>query len=588
MAEKIGPFILGETLGEGSTGKVKQAVHKDTGQKVAIKIINKAILTDKPSLRRKVEREIAVMKLINHKHVIRLFDVLQTKKYLFLIIEHVEGGELFEYIVNNGRLSVEEAFHFFKQILEGLEYCHQNLICHRDLKPENLLLDGNKNIKIADFGMASLMEEGKLLETSCGSPHYASPEVVKGLKYNGTEADVWSMGVILFALLTGRLPFDDSNLQNLLRKVKQGQYVVPTYLSGDVKDLISQMLCMDPEKRIDLSSIKKHPWYRRLDKQLTTLSVSGMNIPTFEQLKKEKKLKKLRDAAANNPGATAVTTPAKEEDDEEFIAQVLQEEQDNIKVQAESLPDDQEDDKVQNKTDDAPIHDVEPEIMQAVQDQLGISDRDKLKSLLSEGKNIEVVAYRLIKKRRDETGTTHVESYHPKMSISATNPIEDETTDKAALLRKKLIEAIHNNQDVDHDVDNANNASGSSAANSAQRKVPQWFSFWKKKPTSAGSGSGNNNQVKSQFGRHSVKPQEEILAELSRSFKALQIQWSMVNDSTIRATCDVGEGGYVVEFDVTMSTVPDGDGYFLNFNKVSGEIYTARILFDVLQDELKI
>jgi BR serine/threonine kinase len=119
-----------------------------------------------------------------------------------LIIEHVEGGELFDYIVQRGKLSLEEAFHFFKQIILGVEYCHKLLICHRDLKPENLLLDRNKDIKIADFGMASLMEAGTLLETSCGSPHYASPEVVKGEKYNGMEADVWSIGVILYALLT--------------------------------------------------------------------------------------------------------------------------------------------------------------------------------------------------------------------------------------------------------------------------------------------------------------------------------------------------------------------------------------------------
>jgi len=148
--EKIGPFILKKTLGEGSTGKVKLAIHKDTGEKVAIKIINKKILTHKPQLKKKVEREIAVMKLIRHRHIIRLYDVLQTKKYLFLIIEYVEGGELFDYIVERGRLTIDEAFHFFRQIILGVEYCHQQLICHRDLKPENLLLDRYKNIKIAD------------------------------------------------------------------------------------------------------------------------------------------------------------------------------------------------------------------------------------------------------------------------------------------------------------------------------------------------------------------------------------------------------------------------------------------------------
>lgn len=186
-------------------------------------------------------------------------------------MEHVEGGELFDYIVQKGRLSLEEAFRFFKQIILGVEYCHNLFICHRDLKPENLLLDKNKNIKIADFGMAGLMrEEGssmeKLCETSCGSPHYASPEVVKGEKYNGMQADVWSIGVILYALLTGRLPFDDDNIQKLLAKVKAGQYVMPSFLPDEVKDLISRMLCVNPADRITMHEIKKHVWWKRMSK----------------------------------------------------------------------------------------------------------------------------------------------------------------------------------------------------------------------------------------------------------------------------------------------------------------------------------
>jgi serine/threonine protein kinase len=558
MTEKIGPFILGETLGEGSTGKVKAAVHKDTGEKVAIKIINKAILTDNIKLKKKIEREIDVMKLMKHKHVIKLYDVLQSKKYLFLIIEHVEGGELFDYIVKKGRLSVEEAFHFFKQIIEGIEYCHQNLICHRDLKPENLLLDKNKNIKIADFGMASFLEEDKLLETSCGSPHYASPEVVKGLKYNGMEADVWSCGVILFALLTGRLPFDDENIQALLKKVKSGQYTIPSYLTGDVKDLIQRMLAMDPEKRITIPEIKRHPWWRRLDKHMTGLSIQGMTIPTFQQLK-EKRAKEQQ--------------PQPQEDEEEVVAQILKQEEEEIMHKTAEVED------VKTPAEPAPAaqEEIDPDIIRAM-DQLGWGDIDRVREgLANVTKNIETVMYNLLKKRKEETGDLSVESYHPKMSVSSTNPIEkeDDSVDKAAMLRRKLMEAILNSDE-------------SVPGSPPSGKGMQWFAFWKKKLPLGGSPKEKvTPQVNSHFGLHSNKSQQEIMNELSRAFKVLQIQWSMVSESTIRAKCDIGTDK-CVELDITMSTIPDGEGFFLNFNKVSGEIYAARVLFDVLQQELKI
>mmetsp|Transcript_25549 Transcript_25549/g.42029 ORF Transcript_25549/g.42029 Transcript_25549/m.42029 type:complete len:657 (-) Transcript_25549:589-2559(-) len=261
--QHIGPFILGKTLGVGSTGKVKLGTHKETGQKVAIKIVKKEFLESKPSLRKKIEREIAVMKLIDHPHVLRLYDVFETTTHLFLVLEHIEGGELFDYLVKKGKLEPQEAHRFFRQILSGLSYCHKQLICHRDLKPENLLLDAKQNIKIADFGMASMMKEGILLETSCGSPHYASPEIVMGTKYNGMEADVWSCGVVLYALMTGKLPFDDENMQRLLGKVRSGIFTMPAHLDNDAKDLVWRMLTVDPTKRITIEGIKQHPWFQK-------------------------------------------------------------------------------------------------------------------------------------------------------------------------------------------------------------------------------------------------------------------------------------------------------------------------------------
>eukprot|EP01132_Coremiostelium_polycephalum_P009627 gene9627-11798_t len=257
----VGPFIIGKTLGQGTTGKVKLGFHKETGFKVGIKIINKELLTSKPSMRRKIEREIVLMKLIDHPNAMKMYEVYETSKYLFLILEYVEGGELFDYLVEKGGLESGEALYFFQQIIIGLEYCHSRNICHRDLKPENLLLSGDKRIKIADFGMGSIVKKDSLLHTSCGSPHYASPEVVSGIDYDGHKADVWSCGVILYALLTGRLPFDDENIRKLLNKVKNGSFAMPAFIHKDAQDLLNKMLMVDPKKRITIKEIKQHPWF---------------------------------------------------------------------------------------------------------------------------------------------------------------------------------------------------------------------------------------------------------------------------------------------------------------------------------------
>ncbi|KPI96240.1 Serine/threonine kinase SAD-1 [Papilio xuthus] len=200
------------------------------------------------------------MKLIEHPHVLGLSDVYENKKYLYLVLEHVSGGELFDYLVKKGRLTPKEARRFFRQIISALDFCHSHSICHRDLKPENLLLDERNNIKIADFGMASLQPAGSLLETSCGSPHYACPEVIRGEKYDGRRADVWSCGVILYALLVGALPFDDDNLRQLLEKVKRGVFHVPHFVPPDCQQLLRGMIEVNPDKRITLAQITRHPW----------------------------------------------------------------------------------------------------------------------------------------------------------------------------------------------------------------------------------------------------------------------------------------------------------------------------------------
>ncbi|XP_064602017.1 LOW QUALITY PROTEIN: serine/threonine-protein kinase BRSK2-like [Liolophura sinensis] len=254
----VGPFRLEKTLGKGQTGLVKLGIHCAKGNKVAIKIVNREKLSE--SVLMKVEREIAIMKLIEHPHVLGLYDVYENKKYLYLVLEHVSGGELFDYLVKKGRLTPKEARRFFRQIISALDFCHSHNICHRDLKPENLLLDEKNNIRVADFGMASLQVEGSMLETSCGSPHYACPEVIRGEKYDGRKADVWSCGVILYALLVGALPFDDDNLRQLLEKVKKGVFHIPHFVPPDCQDLLRGMIEVDPEKRLTLEEIHRHPW----------------------------------------------------------------------------------------------------------------------------------------------------------------------------------------------------------------------------------------------------------------------------------------------------------------------------------------
>ncbi len=252
-------YRIGKTLGIGSFGKVKVAEHVLTGHKVAIKILNrkkiKAI-----HMEEKVRREIKILRLFMHPHIIRLYEVLETPHDIFVVMEYVKSGELFDYIVEKGRLGENEARHFFQQIVSGVEYCHRNMVVHRDLKPENLLLDSKNNVKIADFGLSNVMRDGHFLKTSCGSPNYAAPEVISGKLYSGPEVDVWSCGVIMYALLCGSLPFDDESIPNLFKKIKGGIYTLPSYVSPGARDLISRMLLVDPLKRITMAEIRNHPW----------------------------------------------------------------------------------------------------------------------------------------------------------------------------------------------------------------------------------------------------------------------------------------------------------------------------------------
>eukprot|EP00096_Caligus_rogercresseyi_P008942 TRINITY_DN2936_c0_g1_i1.p1 TRINITY_DN2936_c0_g1~~TRINITY_DN2936_c0_g1_i1.p1 ORF type:complete len:565 (+),score=124.86 TRINITY_DN2936_c0_g1_i1:313-2007(+) len=257
---QIGHYVLGETLGIGTFGKVKVGFHQITGHKVAVKILNRQKIKNLDVVG-KIRREIQNLKLFRHPHIIKLYQVISTPTDIFMVMEHVAGGELFDYIVKHGKLKENEARRFFQQIISGVEYCHRHNVVHRDLKPENLLLDGSLNVKIADFGLSNMMMDGEFLRTSCGSPNYAAPEVISGKLYAGPEVDIWSCGVILYALLCGTLPFDDEHVPALFRKIKSGVFPIPDYLNKKAVSLLCHMLQTDPMKRATVDEIRKHDWF---------------------------------------------------------------------------------------------------------------------------------------------------------------------------------------------------------------------------------------------------------------------------------------------------------------------------------------
>ncbi|XP_045066227.1 MAP/microtubule affinity-regulating kinase 3-like isoform X2 [Coregonus clupeaformis] len=243
----IGNYRLLKTIGKGNFAKVKLARHILTGREVAIKIIDKTQLN--PTSLQKLFREVRIMKILNHPNIVKLFEVIETEKTLYLVMEYASGGEVFDYLVAHGRMKEKEARAKFRQIVSAVQYCHQKKIVHRDLKAENLLLDADMNIKIADFGFSNEFTMGSKLDTFCGSPPYAAPELFQGKKYDGPEVDVWSLGVILYTLVSGSLPFDGQNLKELRERVLRGKYRIPFYMSTDCENLLKRFLVLNPSKR---------------------------------------------------------------------------------------------------------------------------------------------------------------------------------------------------------------------------------------------------------------------------------------------------------------------------------------------------
>uniref|UniRef100_A0A3B4BWQ4 non-specific serine/threonine protein kinase n=1 Tax=Pygocentrus nattereri TaxID=42514 RepID=A0A3B4BWQ4_PYGNA len=249
----IGNYRLLKTIGKGNFAKVKLARHILTGREVRIADSGTFSLSI-------LFREVRIMKGLNHPNIVQLFEVIETEKTLYLIMEYASGGEVFDYLVAHGRMKEKEARAKFRQIVSAVHYCHQKNIVHRDLKAENLLLDSESNIKIADFGFSNEFTLGNKLDTFCGSPPYAAPELFQGKKYDGPEVDIWSLGVILYTLVSGSLPFDGQNLKELRERVLRGKYRVPFYMSTDCESILRRFLVLNPTKRCSLEQIMKDKW----------------------------------------------------------------------------------------------------------------------------------------------------------------------------------------------------------------------------------------------------------------------------------------------------------------------------------------
>ncbi|KAF0982136.1 hypothetical protein FDP41_011997 [Naegleria fowleri] len=265
MVKIVANYEIMRTLGQGKYSKVKFGRDLETGETYAIKIMNLNYIK-KEQMETQLKREIAIMKIMKHPNIVKLKEVLQTENNMYVIMELVTGGELFDRIVAAEKFDEITARRYFHQLVSAVEYCHNQGIAHRDLKPENLLLDSTDRLKITDFGLSSIVPnklgKSQLLKTTCGTPNYVSPEVIKEKGYDGFISDIWSLGVILYVMLTGRLPFDDRNINVLFKKIESGKVDYPIHLSKEAKHLISHMLQVNPKKRYTIAQIKASKWFQ--------------------------------------------------------------------------------------------------------------------------------------------------------------------------------------------------------------------------------------------------------------------------------------------------------------------------------------
>ncbi|KAJ2077932.1 hypothetical protein H4R24_004818 [Coemansia sp. RSA 988] len=262
QTNNMGSFKIKRKLGSGTYGSVFKAKHISTKRSVALKFVkyNRAGTKSARRHNERIEREIKLQSLLHHPNIARLYDVIQLPDQAGMVLEYVKGCDLLDYVNSYGRLREDEACRVFRQIVSAVDYMHRNCIVHRDLKLGNIMLDRSGQVRIIDFGFADTFEWGKQHNTFCGSPSYASPEIVCSVKYTGPEIDIWSMGIVLYYMLTGLLPFDGKTRDSVYAKIVRGVFPMPTFVSSEAQNLLLQMLAVNPNVRISMASIIEHPW----------------------------------------------------------------------------------------------------------------------------------------------------------------------------------------------------------------------------------------------------------------------------------------------------------------------------------------
>ena len=279
LIKKVGNYILSEQIGVGTFSKVTKGMHVLTNETVAVKILDKSKIKDEIDIEH-ISREIEILKSISHKNIAQLYESISTEHNFYLIMEYIEGGDLGDYIAQNVSLSENLSCYFFRQLISVIEYLNDMGITHRDLKPENILLDSaHKNIKVIDFGLSNYCANSELLKSDCGSPCFASPEMLSGKSYLGVTTDLWSAGIVLYSMLVGTIPFDDLEINTLYERIKIGTFYIPSSLSLSCIDFLKQILHINPEKRITIEKIKKHPWFN-LEKNIMCKGID-LTVKTF-------------------------------------------------------------------------------------------------------------------------------------------------------------------------------------------------------------------------------------------------------------------------------------------------------------------
>ncbi|CAO3619909.1 unnamed protein product [Cunninghamella blakesleeana] len=507
----------------------------------------------------RVKREIQYLKLLRHPHIIKLYEVITTATDIIMVIEYA-GKELFNYIVDIGKMSEDDARRFFQQIICAVEYCHRHKIVHRDLKPENLLLDANNNVKIADFGLSNIMTDGDFLKTSCGSPNYAAPEVISGKLYAGPEVDVWSCGVILYVMLCARLPFDDEYIPALFRKINGGIYTMPKNISPEAKSLLASMLVVDPLKRITIQEIRQNPWFNK-------------NLPDYL-----KPLPQTDDELSHQPIDESIVNDLHKKMGytSEAIHKALRDTENNpLKVAYQLMLDNKRLLQGSKQTDMQSFLASSPPPWNTTLD-------DRITQLSQTNKNDDD-ANKNMNNNEDEEKTTDssisvLSSSIPKSesnfqanfngNISTGGSLRTSATPDG--LRRHLSANNGNNNNSNANNNNNNTASGNvniSASNSSSSSSSSNNNSTNIHPKKTKSSS-SSSRSKWHFGIRSKCPAWEVMLEIYRSLKNVGMEWRSIDTYHLRCRYIYQEIDLIVKFDLQLYKL-ENNSYLVDFKNVT-------------------